>query len=333
MIPGYRFKPALADDRQEVVEVPITSTFRLSFLSVLPQFNHEEECPLKKSISQPMSRKFSNWFLEKGIAKMKARYLLTGVLIMFAAGVLTGSSYAKIDPETIAGMWLFDEGKGNRAEDSSGNENTGNLMGGPKWVDGKFGGGVEFKVDGDHIALPNKQFFTTGEQTFVMSAKPAANPPKARGFLLFHGEATGVGNRVYILQQVSGVIDMYIGANIGRRFLNAGDYEADEWLHIALTRDFPNKKLSAWANGKNRIDNISVTINKPPVSVAPQIMYKVEPCLSVVDEVAIFDVLLSERDIQNIANKGLEEAINPTAVDLSGKLTAKERLLPGRERG
>ena len=115
---------------------------------------------------------------------------------------------------------------------------------------------------------------------------------------------------------------MYSGANIGRRFLNAGDYEADEWLHIALTRDFPNKKLSAWANGKNKIDDLTVTINKPPVSVAPQIMYKVEPCLGVVDEVAIFNVLLPERDIKRIANLGLEEAISSTAVDLSGKLAA-----------
>ena len=46
---------------------------------------------------------------------------------------------------------LFDEGKGNVATDSSGNENDGKLMGAPKWVDGKFGGGLEFKVPGDRV--------------------------------------------------------------------------------------------------------------------------------------------------------------------------------------
>lgn len=262
------------------------------------------------------------WFLKKGVAKVKARYLLIGVAIMFVAGVLTGSSYAQIDPETIAGMWLFEEDNGNKAEDSSGNENVGTINGRPDRVDGKFGEALEFEAAGQQVALPNKQFFTKGEQTFVMWARLAANPPKARGFLLFHGEGTGVGNRVYILQQGSGVIDMYLGANIARRFLGAGDYKADEWLHIAMTRDFPNKKLNAWANGVKKIDDLTVTINDPPVSVAPQIMNLAEPCLSDVEEVAIFNVLLSERDIQRIASKGLEEAINPTAVDLSSKLAA-----------
>ena len=269
-----------------------------------------------------MSRTLSNWFPRKGVAKVKARCLLFGVAIMVVAGVLAGSSYAEIDPGTIAGMWLFNEGKGDKAEDSSGKGNVGNIMGGPEWVNGKFGGALNFKVAGDQVALPDKDFFTTGEQTFVMWAKPAANPPKARGFLLFHGEGTGVGNRVYILQQVSGVIDLYLGANIGRRLLESGDYKADEWMHIAFTRDFPNKKLNAWVNGVKKIDSVTVTINDPPKSVAPQIMYSKEPCAGLVDEVAIFNVLLSEQAIQNIAKDGLEEAINPTAVDLSGKLTA-----------
>jgi hypothetical protein len=40
-----------------------------------------------------------------------------------------------------------------------------------------------------------------------------------------------------------------------------------------------------------------------------------------IDEVAIFNVALTDRDIQNIADKGLEEAISPTGVNISGKLT------------
>ena len=33
--------------------------------------------------------------------KMKARYLLIGVVVLFVAGMLTASSYAKIDPKTL----------------------------------------------------------------------------------------------------------------------------------------------------------------------------------------------------------------------------------------
>ena len=42
---------------------------------------------------------------------MKVRYLLIGVVVLYVAGVLTASSYAKIDPKTCVGAWLFDEGR------------------------------------------------------------------------------------------------------------------------------------------------------------------------------------------------------------------------------
>ncbi len=53
-------------------------------------------------------------------------------------------SNAKIDQKDIMGMWLFDEGKGDVAEDISGHGNDGVLMNGPEWADGQLGGALEF---------------------------------------------------------------------------------------------------------------------------------------------------------------------------------------------
>ncbi len=62
---------------------------------------------------------------------MKVKYLLIAVVVVFAAGFLFAvSSEAKIDTKTIAGMWLFNEGQGKVANDSSGNGNNGDLMNG-----------------------------------------------------------------------------------------------------------------------------------------------------------------------------------------------------------
>ena len=61
------------------------------------------------------------------------------VSLMFA-----GQSYAQIDPETVLGIWLLDEGKGDITEDASGNGNDGTLMGAPNWVAGKFGKALDF---------------------------------------------------------------------------------------------------------------------------------------------------------------------------------------------
>ena len=43
---------------------------------------------------------------------------------LILVGMLASQSYARIDPGAIAGMWLFDEGAGDVAKDSSGNGNS-----------------------------------------------------------------------------------------------------------------------------------------------------------------------------------------------------------------
>ena len=53
--------------------------------------------------------------------------MLIGVVVLFVTGILTVSSSAKFDPEVVLGLWLFDEGSGKTAADSSGNKNHGNL--------------------------------------------------------------------------------------------------------------------------------------------------------------------------------------------------------------
>ena len=40
-----------------------------SIIFVLSQFNHKEECLVKKSLSQTVGQKFSNWFLKKEVIR------------------------------------------------------------------------------------------------------------------------------------------------------------------------------------------------------------------------------------------------------------------------
>jgi len=76
------------------------------------------------------------------------------ISLMFA-----GQSYAKIDTKTVIGVWLFDEGGGEVAQDSSINGNDGTLNG-PEWTNvSKFGGALEFNGTDAYIE------FATGELT------------------------------------------------------------------------------------------------------------------------------------------------------------------------
>ena len=51
-------------------------------------------------------------------------------------GVPTG--YAQIDQKAIVGVWLFDEGGGKTASDSSGNGHDGKIGNGIKWIAGQY---------------------------------------------------------------------------------------------------------------------------------------------------------------------------------------------------
>ena len=57
--------------------------------------------------------------------------------------VLVGRGNAKIDEESLVGAWLFNENGGKKAADSSGNGYDGALVGGAKFVKGRFGNAIE----------------------------------------------------------------------------------------------------------------------------------------------------------------------------------------------
>lgn len=77
---------------------------------------------------------------------------------LFFVGVLSVSTAsAAIDPANVVGLWLFDEGKGNVATDASENGLDGEFEGKPKWVNGKFGKGLELDGAGAHVVIPTHE--------------------------------------------------------------------------------------------------------------------------------------------------------------------------------
>ena len=87
--------------------------------------------------------------------KTAASTLICAASLIVISLIFTGLIDAKIDTETIAALWLFDEGKGNSAKDDSGNANDGELNGDPEWVDGKFGKAINFDGAKDYIQIPD----------------------------------------------------------------------------------------------------------------------------------------------------------------------------------
>ena len=72
-------------------------------------------------------------------------------------------STAEVSVDDAIGIWLFDEGTGKVAKDSSPNGNDGELIAGPKWVAGKFGGALEFDGSGTSVETESADKLTAFE--------------------------------------------------------------------------------------------------------------------------------------------------------------------------
>ena len=230
--------------------------------------------------------------------------------------MLAGVSNAEIDEESIIGMWLFDDNKGDTAKDSSGNGNDGKLMGDPKWVEGKFGKALSFDGVDDYVdtELNTNDFSSPITISLFLNAAQIKKSPLVSGY----NNANPNVNRWDIQLNRDGAGKIRWVEHEGRDgAISSTVIQADTWYHIAVIHDLPNSESHILVDGVLEAEaKIEQDFNTGRVV---QIADGDGDCYGgIIDEVAIFNVVLSEDDIQNIMNKGLE---GMTAVSSAGKLT------------
>jgi len=264
---------------------------------------------------------------------MKARYLLIGVVVLFVAGVSSTSSYAKIDPKTCVGMWLFDEGSGNTAKDSSGSKNDGTLMNDPKWVNGKFGKALSFEGANDYVviqkgaAVLEQQF---SQMSIVAYVYPTAFSGGTYGpTVITRTDTDGWAMRVNNGQLLADL--RLTGGNV-TAVIPPTQLSLNTWSHIAITYSNSTGIINGYINGRNigtlkgsgtiknaANANTCTFIGTDPAGCVPQ---GAEFDFSgSMDEIAMFDVALTDNDIKSIADSGLGRALGISAVSYAGKLT------------
>ena len=97
--------------------------------------------------------------------KLLARLSLVCASLIVMSLWFTGQSLAKIDPKSLVGLWLLNEGKGDQAKDSSEKGNDGTLTNGPKWAAGKFGKALEFSGANQYVRINlSFQVLTRGKE-------------------------------------------------------------------------------------------------------------------------------------------------------------------------
>ena len=250
------------------------------------------------------------------------RFLTTLVFACFSLIMITQTSSA-IDPATIAGMWLFDDGSGETARDSSGNGNDGQIFG-AQWTEGRFGKGLQFDgsayVDlGDDESLNLVDNLTlmawikheTGNDGYVIMRNDDSDM-RQYGFLDYPGNQSS--------------ITCFATTGSGRQeFFHGGEAVDDnEWHHIAVVYDNPAVTLYVDGSPKEETGTVK-ELNGPMLSAeTTTLIGRRKPAnfsyIGVIDEVAIFNISLSEDDIGQIMSNGLNDVVS--AVSPADKLAA-----------
>ena len=256
--------------------------------------------------------------------KMKL-HLTASFAFLTIVSVVVGSSDANIRPDTIAGLWLFDEGTGKKAKDASENKNDGTIVGKFKWVDGKFGSALEFDGQSAWLEVPSdKSLDLTDGLTIAFWAQPQRIPGGDERIM-----AKGMAGNIEVNYQ------MYIRGRRAMIEFNAGAWwkgfnpdgvilEAGEWYHICGTYD--GNVALVYVNAV--VDNPGGIGEDNPLGKGIKMLPNPAPLFiglddrkgfftGILDEFLILNVALTEPEIRQVMEQGLSQF--STAVEFSGK--------------
>ena len=107
-----------------------------------------------------------------------------------------------------------------------------------------------------------------------------------------------------------------------------GTFLDDEWIHVAETRDVKKRAYKMYKNGEVAAEDTWRKCGAHPCgdSSPSGLNFLIGDGYAgkfrgIIDEVALFNVVLSEDDIQNIMDNGLLRATGMEAIFPAGKLT------------
>ena len=218
--------------------------------------------------------------------------------------------------EHIVLLYLFEEGKGDKAVDVSEKENDGKIIDAEWTKEGKFGGGLEFNGKSSLIEVEHHDSLGPGEDKITVEAWfkplsfPAGHPPIAR--------KGSVAESGWGFDTPNGVLRGFVYTAPGNAAIAEGKstMKLKEWNHVALVYD--GKEVRVYLNAK--LDGSAArsgNINKNTASV--WIGKKANENIwlhGIMDELCIWNIARTEAEIKEDM-KGLKVA----AVEVSGKLT------------
>ncbi|MDE0015386.1 MAG: LamG domain-containing protein [Candidatus Poribacteria bacterium] len=240
------------------------------------------------------------------------------VLSIFALTHFVAMHGVALDTDGLVGAWLLDEGKGETVKDSSDNGLDGKIAKGkPKWVDGKFGGAMEFGGQ-DMVTVDDDNALDLAEFTIAAWV----NIPKISGAwqIIASKEHRGPTGRNYGLfgNINTGVVHYSFTTNASWKSFDAKTAVTDgDWHHVAGTYDGSDFKL--YLDGA--VDAQVAPGTKPDTH--DNFLF-IGGCdignywmTGSIDEVVLYERALSENELNELMEDGMEVTLD---VQPGGKL-------------
>ncbi len=258
--------------------------------------------------------------------------ILSAILLgMFLIFVL--QSEARIDINSVIGMWLFDEDRGDTVYDRTENKLDGKFFNDVKWTNGKFGKAIVLKGE-SQVNFGNQPALNVGLGNFSLVAwiKTSDDPPDWHGTII-HKAIWAAPRHGYVLC-VRGKLDpgnlgkpllwVGLGTEHGVHLFGTFKINDGKWHHLAGTVD-RKSVMKLYVDGEfNAQENITQYIKENEDNVSNFYIGGEQGRSHVIersiDEVAVFNTVLSDADIRSIYERGLESALGFTAVSSKEKL-------------
>jgi len=202
----------------------------------------------------------------------------------------------------VVGSWHFDEGSGDIAYDSSGNDNDGTIYG-ATWADGKFKKALSFDGSDDYVDCGNDDSLNITEE---LTIETWVNRGTITGttFRYIVGKGTDYINEPYILEYdpANGYLRFGIYDGTSYHEVTTGLAEG-EWAHLVGVFDGTSVKL--YVNGIKKAETSfsQTTIDIQGHSVT------IGGCdgggryfTGLIDEVRIYNKAVSEEEISDLYN-------------------------------
>ena len=258
---------------------------------------------------------------------VKSSLVCLGVLL--ASLAFTNISGA-VSSDAVIAVWTFDEGTGDTAADSSGNGNDASVgSGAPQWVDGKFGGAMQFNggdaEDGDWIETAAPVVVDTVDFSMGCYVNPGDAQKTWTNILSSHQEPP---RRGMSFEQIENNVNLFgIAIGDGPNWAGNGNVQLDTgvWNHMTFVRS--GDKGYWYFNGApdefvgpggeaQLASGDPVVAATAPFRIGNWILGNRE-FNGAVDDAFLFERALSAEEVANIAANGISAAMagGGTSVD------------------